>query len=331
MREILYKDLSDSMNLQMPDLMEVTTKEQLVQVCRDVNLKGRSGNNFKTGDKLEKFNCEEGILLINGVECDPGLVHDGWIYRNHLSKVNEGARILNNIFHFKKIILATKEPLKKKETIFEQVKIKDRFPMGYEKFIIKTVLGIEVPEGKYPTDIGILVLNIQTVLAIAEILENRQNGNYKYLTVADLYTAQAYAVRVKSGSNITDTIKKVFPDKELNENKVYTGEGALNCHKVHKDECILDKTCFLAIGEMPDYEKSGKCAKCRRCSKNCPMGVDVFEIVQYVEKNGRADSNACMKFHPERCIKCGACTYNCMSGKDVRGIVAWVKQENIRE
>ncbi len=139
MREILYKDLSDSMNLQMPDLMEVTTKEQLVQVCRDVNLKGRSGNNFKTGDKLEKFNCEEGILLINGVECDPGLVHDGWIYRNHLSKVNEGARILNNIFHFKKIILATKEPLKKKETIFEQVKIKDRFPMGYEKFIDSSI------------------------------------------------------------------------------------------------------------------------------------------------------------------------------------------------
>ena len=302
-------------------------KEELLQMCREAGLTGRSGNGYATADKLAAYKAVKGTLLINGVECDPGLLQDAWIYRNRMMKVQEGVRLLDGIFHFGRIVLATKEPLHGSEMPFEQIKIRDRFPMGYENYLIKTALGRELPAGAHPTDEGILVLNLQTVLALAEIREDGRNAGSQYITVADMYAAKAYVVRVRKDSRVSDIVSRVFSDREISARQLYAGSGALHCHPAAQGECVSETTFFLAVGEMPEYEKAAKCAKCGQCSKNCPAGVEIGEIVRYTEKSGMTHPEKCAEFHPERCIGCGACTYGCYAGKDVRGIVAEVKDK----
>ena len=302
------------------------SKEELIELCRESGLTGRSGNGFSVSRKLEAFNKDSGILIINAVECDPGLVTDSWLYRNKQSLIQQGAMIIKNALCLDKVILATKEPLQAIDAI-QQVKVIDRFPMGYENYLIQYVLGITIADNELPQDKGILVMNLQTVIAIAELTQNVMAGQYKYITVADLFTAKAKVARVRIGDCVQEIIESCFPESVRNTNNVYDGGGAFTCHKVTEGERICDTTGYIAIGEQPDYEEAGKCKGCGTCTKNCPAGVTVHKLIQYVDKNGMHKASDCKEFHTTACIGCGACTYNCMAGKDVREVVRWAKTE----
>ena len=64
------------------DIKESLSRDELIQLCKESSLTGRSGNGFEVSRKIEMFQKDNGILIINAVECDPGLVTDSWLYRN---------------------------------------------------------------------------------------------------------------------------------------------------------------------------------------------------------------------------------------------------------
>lgn len=301
------------------------SKEQLIELCKKAELTGRSGNRFETYKKLENFQADNGLLIINAVECDPGLVHDAWIYKNGMDEVLEGIKILKNSLEIREVILATKEPLNQSLDI-KQCKVADRFPMGYEKNLIKAITGKEVPKGKHPSECGILVLNLQTILAIAEIAVNQEMVKEKYITIADVSEAAAKVTRVRLGDSIEDIAAKLFTDSQRSGKKLYAGSGAMTCHKVKADETITEETCYIAIGNAPDYENAGKCKGCNACTKNCPAQVEVQKIVRLSEKK-KLTSDDAKSFHVEACIGCGACTYGCMAGKNVREVIRCAKEK----
>lgn len=325
LEKVDYKAVSDielSENKQKAQL----SRDELIALCKEVGLTGRSGNGFDVSRKLEAFHKNGGTLIINAVECDPGLVTDSWLYRNKQSSIQQGAMIIKDALGLDKVILATKEPLNTIDAI-QQVKVIDRYPMGYEKYLIEYVLGVQIAENELPQDKGILVMNLQTVIAIAEMTQGVLAGRYKYITVANLFTGEATVARVCNGDSVQEVVENCFPKNVIKANSIYAGGGALNCHKIIEKECILDTTGYIAIGEMPNYEEAGKCKGCRACTKNCPAGVAVHRIVQHEEKNGMDMVGNCKDFNPTACIGCGACTYNCMAGKDVREVVKWAKEE----
>lgn len=328
-RKLAYLDQVDYKVFSNIELLEKKkevqlSKEELIALCREGGLTGRSGNGFEVSRKLETFHKNGGTLLINAVECDPGLVTDSWLYRNKQSYIQQGAMMIKNALSLDKVILATKEPL---EAIAEvqQVKVIDRFPMGYENYLIKYVLGITIENNELPQDKGILVMNVQTVIAIAELTQNVMAGQYKYITVANLFTAEAKVVRVHIGDRVQEVIESCFPQSVKNMNKIYAGGGAFICHKVTEEEQIQDTTGYIALGEMPNYEEAGNCMGCGACTRNCLAGVVVHKIAQYVDKNGMNMADNCKEFNATACIGCGTCTYGCKAGKDVREVVMWAK------
>jgi len=300
------------------------SKEELMKLCKEGALTGRSGNGFDVAKKIEAFHKNNGILIINAVECDPGLVTDSWLYRNKQNLLQEGAQIIKNALKLEKVILATKEPLLQAEGM-EQVKVIDRFPVGYENYLIKYLLGITIANGELPQDKGILVMNLQTVIAIAELTQNVMTGQYKYITVANLFTAESKVARVRIGDKIETIVKNCFPTNEKNADTYYAGSGAFHCHKAITGEVIQDTTGYVAIGTMPDYEKAGSCKGCGACTRNCPAGVLVNKVIPSVDKNGLEAAIKYDDFHVASCIGCGACTYNCMAGKDVRSVILLLK------
>ena len=320
-----YKNLS-GMELPVKPEVSKVTKEELVELVKKAGLTGRSGNGFLVYRKLEAMKKKGGILIINAVECDPGLVTDSWIYRNRLAQVKQGAEMIKNALSVSRIILATKEPLRPVDGM-EQVKVPDRFPLGYENYLLKHLLGIGLKKGELPQERGILVMNLQTVLAVYELFKNAEMAQYRYLTVSNLETAQAVAAHVRIGEDIEKIAEKCFSKSGTKGKRLYTGGGAFSSHEAVKGEKVTDCTGYIALGQAPDYEAAGICRKCGACTKNCPAGVSVAQLVQFVEQNGRKDGKKCKQFHPEECIGCGNCTYGCMAGKDVREVVAWAKKE----
>ena len=326
MQEIRFKKFNLSDDISENKCEYEVSKEQLIDLCKRIELTGRSGNGFLTYKKLKAFQSENGILVINGVECDPGLVHDAWIYRNKMTDVSKGIEIIKNAFGIRRVILATKEPINSKLRL-EQVKVVDRFPMGYERSLIKYITGKEIPADKNPAECGILVLNLQTVLAIAEILEDEKRAIEKYITVADISEANAFVTKVKLGDTIEDITKTIFTTSDRKGKKIYVGSGALDCHLIEAGEKVTERINYIAIGNAPDYEKAAKCKGCNACTRNCPMGVDAQKLVRLAEKDNLT-KDMVDTYKAYSCIGCGACTYGCVAEKDIREVIRWAK-ENI--
>lgn len=319
-----YKIISDTKFQGMKKMK--LSREELIYLCEKSSLTGRSGNGFLVSKKLEALHKRAGILIINAVECDSGLATDSWLYRNRREWIEYGAELLKDALCLEKIILATKEPIQKIEGI-EQLKVPDRFPMGYENYLIKHTLNVEIKENELPQNKGILVMNLQTVIAIAELAQDSRAGQYKYITVANLYTAEAKVARVRIGDYIKEAAAGCFPEKEWENCHIYVGGGAFNCHEAVGGDKISDTTGYIAIGQMPSYEAAERCKGCGACTRNCPAGVEVQRLIKHVQRNGMRDADECARYRALYCIGCGACTYGCVAGKDVRGVVTWAKEK----
>lgn len=302
-------------NFEVPDNLNYET---LIEKLRCSKLTGLSGNGFSVAEKIEAFrNCDanENILLVNAVECDPGLIHDEWILEHRLNQVLKSIEILDHIFHFQKKVIAAKVEMTCRNCSIEMKKVPNRYPMGAERILIRNTLHIDIAAEQIPVEHGILVMNIQTVLMLGSIMQGDRFDS-RYLTLANLITGDARVVRAYLGDDARTLMQRCMPGNE--EKSIYLGGGSMSCHELEKGETITETTNFIAYAQRPEYEFAGKCKGCGACSASCPMKIKVHKIVQSLEKG---KTNGLSEYHPETCMQCGACTYVCHAGKDTRKIV----------
>ncbi len=74
--------------------------DKLLSIIQDCNIEGNGGAGFSLYKKLKTFIdsvVDNKIIIINAVECDPGLIHDRWILKNKLNEVIKGIEIIKQI------------------------------------------------------------------------------------------------------------------------------------------------------------------------------------------------------------------------------------------
>jgi electron transport complex protein RnfC len=64
--------------------------------------------------------------------------------------------------------------LAKSYSDIEIVPLKLKYPQGGEKQLIESITGKQVPSGKLPSDIGVIVQNISTVFAIYQAIQKNR-------------------------------------------------------------------------------------------------------------------------------------------------------------
>ena len=326
-------------NVDAVDFMDLTGEKQVkeqIEVPKDLTedilinsllnnaLMGLSGNGYSTADKLKQFSKHKnskGILIKNSVECDPGLAHDEWLLRNRFQEVKTGIEVLNHCFSFQTILLATKLAFSLQDAKIKMVQVPNRYPMGYEKVLLKNLLDIDLDDNEYPAQRGILVLNIQTVLAIGAIICSGKKLDSRYLTVEDLTTGTAVVVKANLGMDAKEVITKALP--RSSKEAIYVGEGVMNSHPLEKAEKISAVTNYITYGKEPAYHEASKCKGCGGCNRKCPMQIKVKQIVKKTESGDLTDLE---QFHLERCIGCNSCTYVCHAGKNLKEIIADAKE-----
>lgn len=301
-------ELAEKKEFNIKDIVNI---DQLINLCDEHNMVGLSGDGAMVSIKLNAIKeCKDKILLVNAVECDPGLIQDHYLLNNKQTEIINGINKLNKIIGFKRIIIATKENINNDN--IEIVKVPNVYPMGYERFLIKEVLGIDYDN--YPSEKGILELNFQTVYKMGDLL-NGIEFNSRYITVSDLKKGAACVANVEFNAKISDVVNKIYPNAK---GVIYAGGGTLFAHKANFDE-LLDPTINL-ISIADEYiPLEQKCKGCGKCSSNCPMHINLKKIVKNAEKN---INNNPKEIDTSGCIYCGLCSFNCFADKDIRGLVA---------
>ena len=305
------------------ELLDKLTPEMVLERIEANAVYGLGGGGFPTAEKIKTVlssNVNKKFLIINAAECDPGLIHDKWLLRERSEDIYKGIRALSKCTSFSEIFLAVKNT--KGFSFPDDVKVhkaRNYYPVGFEKTLIENVIDRKVPVDFIPAKLGILVLNVQTVLAVYEAVFHNRKTDAKYITVANLKTGTAEVVRVKTGQRIVDILEAVYP----NGYTVYVGGGIMQAHMAEEDEIVNKDTNFIAVSDIPRYKESMLCSNCNACTTSCPQGLIVQRIAELVDNKKYENVK---KYRPENCINCGLCSYVSLCGKNLSARVGEAKQ-----
>ncbi|MCX8131229.1 MAG: RnfABCDGE type electron transport complex subunit D [Clostridia bacterium] len=259
-------------------------------------------------------------LIINGVECDPGLIHDKWLLRQYPEEICKGIELVCKCESFASVTLAVKDA--KGLLMPEDLKIHrvpGYYPVGAEGLLIKTVLDKTIPHNEIPAKSGILVLNVQTLFYIYEAVCKNKKADSRFLTLADIRNMSRQIVKVRLGTKIRDVAASVYPGS----GHAFCGGGLMQSKSVC-DEDIVDKSVnFIAVGNFPNYKESVLCSKCGFCVERCPAGLKVNEIAHLVDAGRFKEAKS---LHAEKCMGCGSCSFVCLAGKNLSARMKTAKE-----
>lgn len=295
------------------------SRENILERIRNNEVFGMGGGGFPLADKLDtviRSGAKEKYIIINAMECDPGLFHDKWLMKNKAQEIAKGAIVLEKLAQFKAVYCVTKET--ESFTLTEPVvmyRLPDRYPYGAERILVEKLLGISIPENSNPAQYGVLVINLQTVLYACEAACCNEKTDTRYITVADLMEGTGLVAKVRLGDRISDVVERTVGNKGMS----FAGGGIMQAHAASEDEVVGRSTNFIAVGMLPRYKESTQCINCGLCRMCCPMGLDVRKIAELVDKGKLLEAQAC---NSGSCLSCGTCSYVCLAGRNLSGRMA---------
>ena len=181
--------------------------------------------------------------------------------------------------------------------------------------LIKAALDLEVPRGGLPLDVGVVVVNVNTVIAITNAIFYDKPILEKIITVSGLGVNNPKNVRAKVGTPFSELVDFCGG---LNEKvcRLVVGGPMMGFALTNQNAAVLKTTTgLLALTEKEiGNTKTEPCLKCGSCVGHCPMGLVPSELAKYIEY-GRID--LAEKIGLMDCMECGSCVFECPSHRPI--------------
>lgn len=295
----------------------------LVEKIRRAGLAGMGGAGFPTAVKLNPRSTDKiETLILNGTECEPYITADDMLMRVHAEEVVQGALLLARIVGNPKEILIGIEDNKPEAvatmqaaaqgTGIEVVVFPTKYPSGGEKQLIQILTGKEVPSGKIPAQIGVLVQNVGTAYAAWRAVRYGEPLIERITTVVGESLDIQRNIRVLIGTPIAHVLEQ-HGFAARNCARVIIG-GPMMGYSIEDLQVPVVKTtnCVLAPShaEMPPAPPAQACIRCGMCAQACPANLLPQQLYWYAQAE---DFDRLENHNLFDCIECGACTFVCPS------------------
>lgn len=260
------------------------------------------------------------LLIVNGVESEPYLTADTRLMETYPADILEGTRITMKALGVTRAIIAvgggakTARALRDAQGAADRsgitvTRVGRRHPQGAEGPLVFTLTLRRIPMGGSARDVGAVVFNVATIVAIREAVIFRKPLFERCITVSGGAIARPGNYKVRIGTRLSDIVSECGGLVEEPQRMVLGGPlGGVNVDSL---EVPLGKgitgVLFLGRRESP-RGRSRSCIRCGRCVAVCPMGLLPCDIGRAVEKN-RLD--LARRLWPDSCIRCGACAHVC--------------------
>lgn len=311
------------------------SREEILAGIRDGGLTGMGGAGFPTHKKYETDKKID-ALLINGAECEPFLTCDYRLMLEHRWSVVNGVRLMLKGSGAKTVYIcmednkpeaakALREALEagKKSGVIgneEDVQIQvlpTKYPQGGERQLIESVLGREVPMGGLPADVGVIVSNVGTSKAAADMIFGGRPLIRRIVTVTGCVKNPGnYLVPI--GTSAKELVQ-LCGGVTVKNNRVIAG-GPMTGPCVASDwdgesELFYITKNTSGILVLPDSQwEEQPCIRCEGCAKVCPAGLVPYQIeFAYMEE----DYDLCESLYASECIACGCCSYTCPAKREL--------------
>ncbi|MBM4204532.1 MAG: 4Fe-4S dicluster domain-containing protein [Gammaproteobacteria bacterium] len=304
-------------------ILETTPDEQSVQMqplnggnsaailrrIQEAGIVGLGGGGFPTHLKLLAAARKRAqTLVVNAVECEPGITCDAALLQENQATVHNGIDAVRTLLELKSIHIAASDKTDFEyhagsTTVIRQPKPTD----GAERYLVERLTGETVPVDALPVDLGVVVLNVATLHAVGQALQGvplttrvvTVFGENQWVRIGTPLTAFSNAPLVCVGGELSGADISTTGATDKRTNSIQTARGFLN---------------------LP-------CIRCGACDDTCPEQLPVATLVSLAA--GQAQST--VRDTASRCIGCGLCNPVCPSSINVAGLVRTLRDSQRAE
>ncbi len=294
--------------------------EEIIARIAAAGIVGMGGATFPTQVKLSVPDGKKAeFLIINGVECEPYLTSDHRVMLERGDELLIGVRILARALGVARAYIGIEN--NKEDAIdhlrtlaagypeIEIVPLKVQYPQGGEKQLIDAVLRREVPSGALPIDVGAVVQNVGTALAVYEAVQKGRPLVERVVTVTGKGLRRPMNVCVRVGTPVSKVIE-FCGGLPGGTGKVINGGPMMGRAVANLDAPVTKGTSGILLMDKSQAARgeAGACIKCAKCVRVCPMGLEPYMLNKLGERAMWAEMEP---LHVTDCIECGSCAYTC--------------------
>lgn len=295
------------------------TKEEMTEIIKQNACVGLGGSSFPT---YIKFQTNEKIntILINGIECEPFISADHRMLLEHPHRIVKGIQYIMQAFDCKNAIICVKKKYKDILKLYEYylkpypgITIKgvgNYYPQGWELEMIKSAMGVKVPQGTLPAKYGIINFNASTVAGIYFAIKFNRTICRRNITISGDGIKQPFNMHAVVGTPVKDLLPLCGGYVDNGKPKVFILGGPMMGASVPSDDCIITKTVTSVIVLDKKEWTEEPCVRCGSCSYSCPVHLQPVRIMKAFKAK---DLDELKLYDINKCIECGMCSFTCTS------------------
>ena len=316
-------------------ILEIT---EIKEIIRQTGMVGMGGATFPTHVKMAPP-AEKPIhtFILNGAECEPFLTADHRVMLEQSERVVTGVQIAMKVLGVTKGYIGIEE--NKPDAIavmnkacsgitgLEVVALQTKYPQGAEKTLIGVICGTDVPTGGLPMDVGVVVQNVGTVVAIADAVEKGIPLIERVTTVTGGAVVNPKNLLLRIGTTFSQAAALCGGFTEIPA-KVIMGGPMMGMAQRTLDVPIIKGTSGILALSQTDVNIGPErpCIRCGRCVDACPMGL-IPSMLSIVGERGLFQV-AKEEYDLLDCVECGSCVYVCPAKRNIVHYVKLSKAQN---
>jgi electron transport complex protein RnfC len=320
--------------LNEPRDVERMDGSHMVEQVQECGVVGLGGATFPAHVKLSPpADMPISDVFVNGTECEPYVTVDHRLMLERTEDVIDGLRLMMRMVEAPNgwVGIEMNKPdaveafsrALEGEPHIRVVPLEVKYPQGAEQQLITAVTAREVPsEGGLPGDVGCLVHNVATTLAIRDAVRFARPLIERPVTVTGDGVEQAGNFVERIGTNIGDIVRR----QGLREgtNQLILGGPMMGIAQGTPEVPLVKGNNCIVLRRAAYVPPQRACIRCGRCVEHCPLGLVPGEISVAAE---RQQWDAAVELGMLECKECGCCAYVCPANRRIVHLIKLGKAE----
>jgi electron transport complex protein RnfC len=314
--------------------------KQLNEIIWNSGIVGMGGATFPTHIKLSPGPDKKiDTFILNAAECEPYLTADYRMMIEYSERIVTGVKIIMKILGVNKGIVGIEDNKPQavkimkeafKGTNVDVVALPTKYPQGAEKMLIKMLTNREVISGELPADVGVVVQNVGTAIAICDAVVNGIPLIERVTTVSGDAIKEPKNLLLRIGTSFKAAID-YCGGLNTSPEKIIMGGPMMGFAQSTLDVPIIKGVSgILALSEsVVNSGEESPCIRCGRCVKACPMGL-VPSMLSILGERDRY-KEAKEDYSLLNCIECGSCVYVCPAKRNIVQYIRYSKAQNVAQ
>ncbi|MGV8147318.1 MAG: electron transport complex subunit RsxC [Alkaliphilus sp.] len=300
--------------------IETLSSKEIIEIVKEAGIVGMGGATFPTHVKLSPPPDKKiDTFILNGAECEPYLTDDHRLMLEEPEDIVYGLRVMMKAVDADKAFIGIED--NKQDAIeamieatkdfdnIEVVTCETKYPQGSEKQLIYACVKKEVPSGKLPMDVGVVVNNVGTAAQVAKTIKTGMPLIERITTISGSAVKTPRNLLLKIGVPIKEVIEQCGGYTD-DVGKIIMG-GPMMGLAQHTDEVVITKgssgIVVLNTKEAKAQQES-QCIRCGTCVEQCPSFIEPLHISSYTRHNAM---DLAEEYCALDCIECGTCSFGC--------------------